>query len=114
MRKNLKALLIGITVYAILVLIQTRIDFFFNSDLYEHGLIFSEKWYIPYTQLYFFLTVFYVLIASLFAKSYKLFIVLFFFAYSSGCDFIFFGIWNNGAFPLNNWSWMQNFKVFGQ
>lgn len=113
MQTKTKSIIIGLIVYGVLALIQTRIDFYFNSDLYAKGLIFSETWYKPYSTLYFFLTVFNVLIASLFAKSYKLFIVLFFFAYSSGCDLIYFGIWNKGIFPLTNWVWMPNYSVFG-
>jgi hypothetical protein len=119
MRKEIKALFVGLTIYAILALIQTRIDFYFNSELYTKGLIFSEMWYIPYSQLYFFLSLFYVFVAFLFAfivdrnLSVKLLTVLFFFSYSSGCDFIYFGIWEKGVFPSNNWLWMWQYNIFG-
>jgi hypothetical protein len=108
-----KRIIIAILAYILLLLIQTRIDYYFNHDLYAKGLVFSEVWYQPYSNLYLFLTLFYVLIASLIAKSYKFLAIALTFALTSGQDLIYFGVWNKGVYPNGQWTWMYWFHVFG-
>jgi len=110
--KDHKRTIVSMLFFVLGSLFLTRLDYYFNHDLYQQGLIFSDTWYIPYSCLYFFLCMFYVLITTLLSHSWKLGIILSFFVGSAGLDLIYFGVWQQ-SFPTTDWTWMGTYRLFG-
>ena len=94
------------------VLLFTRIDFFVNASLYNHGLQFNENWYAEYTTLYTLCYQFLILSLFVYTKNLKFFVFMEIFVLTSTQDLVYFGLWQ-GAFPQIEWSWMPFYRIFG-
>jgi hypothetical protein len=113
MLKKTERLLIAVVIFVASVLIFTCLDYLVNSDLYSFGLQFSNGWYSTYSFLYMALYQIVLVCLLLYSRSAKLFVVLEAFVLSAGPDLVYFGLWNHGVFPSGNWTWMQNYQLFG-
>jgi hypothetical protein len=104
---------IAVLLFAISVLLLTRMDYLVNAQLYQFGLTFSESWAITYWALYILLYQLFIIVLLLFCKNWKLGLVFEVFTLTSSQDLVYFGVWSGGVFPKGNWTWMFLYKVFG-
>ena len=109
-----KRIIVSLALFAIGILIYTRVDYLINSDLYNFGLQYDDRWHetlqIPYSAM-FQLT---LLLLLLYSRSIRLWVVLEAFILSSGHDLLYYAVWNHGIFPAGNWTWMGTYIIFGK
>ena len=104
----------AILLFAVSVLVLTRIDFLVHSTLYDYGLIFSYSWAVEYWYLYAILYQLVIVPLSLWTRNLYFFFAAQAFVLSATQDLFFFGLWC-GSFPPEtvNWWWMPTYRIFG-
>jgi hypothetical protein len=103
----------GLMIFGIAVLLLTRIDYLVNVILYKFGLQFSYGWYKEYSILYALSYQLVLLLIFLWTKNIQLLVILEAFILSAGQDLIYFGVWNLGRFPNDQWTWTLFYQIFG-
>ena len=84
-----------------------------NMTLYFHGLQFSYDWYTEYSLLYMVQYQLLILFLTLWTKNFRLTLFWEVFVLSSSQDLVFFGLWNIGRFPVENWHWTFYYRILG-
>lgn len=112
MKLNTK-ILFAVAAFFVAVLLLSFMDWVVNGLLYQHGLIYSDAWYSPYSLGYTLLWQFTVFTLAFAGRSWRLFVFMEAFVLSSTQDIVYFGVWNGGVFPAGDWTWMPLFNVFG-
>lgn len=107
-----KRTLLAILLFAVSVLVLSRLDFLVHSTLYDYGLIFSYSWANEYWILYALAYQLVIIPLSLWTRNLYLFLVTEGFVLSATQDLIFFGLWE-GWFPSGDWTWMPQYNLFG-
>jgi hypothetical protein len=109
----MKKWIIGLIAFFCLVLIYTRMDYLINHDLYSYGLTFSDNWFLTNQVTYILLYQSAILILYMYHRSVRLTILFEAFVVTSTQDLVYFGLWNNGVFPTNEWTWTIYYFLIG-
>jgi hypothetical protein len=104
--------LAAIGIFCLAVLSLTRLDFLVNNVLYSFGLTFSEAWHQEYSILYFLVYQLLIFTLLVYTRNLKLFLFFQVFVLTSTQDLVYFGLWQ-GSFPVHQWVWTAEYKLFG-
>ena len=111
MNKNLK---IALAIFALSVVVLTGLDYIVNMTLYDYGLEFSMKWAMTYWTFYALAYQLIVLGCWRITRDTRVLFALELFVLSGTQDLVFFSLWNGGAYPPGDWTWLPFYWVFGR
>jgi len=106
-------LVIASVLFALVVLLFTRMDYVVNVVLYRFGLRFSEGWFSDYSLAYTLMYQLTILCLFIYCRRIAFLLLTEVFVLTSTQDLVFFSLWNQGVYPSGQWTWTRYYRWFG-
>ena len=103
-------LVIASVLFALVVLLFTRMDYIVNVVLYRFGLRFSEGWFSDYSLAYTLMYQLTILCLFIYCRRIAFLLLTEVFVLTSTQDLVFFSLWNQGVYPSGQWTWTRYYR----